>query len=152
MRRVLGWRSRPAEASSSCPRSCNILSIASDIRLLKPAKRAYNSLVSGVTASAAAVGVAARKSAAKSASVGRVVKIKYAHQGGKNPPTVVLHGNMLKQLPASYLRYIASAFGKAFGLVGTRVRLELRTSKNPYSAGRRTTRRQNSPRMRGHAR
>tara|TARA_Y100000780_G_scaffold211800_1_gene211620 strand:+ start:1195 stop:2565 length:1371 start_codon:yes stop_codon:yes gene_type:complete len=83
---------------------------------------------------------------------GRVVKIKYAHQGGKNPPTVVLHGNMLKQLPASYLRYIASAFGKAFGLVGTRVRLELRTSKNPYSAGRRTTRRQNSPRMRGHAR
>ena len=83
---------------------------------------------------------------------GRVVKIKFAHQGGKNPPTVVLHGNMLKQLPANYLRYIASAFGKAFGLVGTRGRLELRTSKNPYSAGRRTTQRQKSSRIRGHAR
>ncbi len=83
---------------------------------------------------------------------GRVIKIKYAHQGGKNPPTVVLHGNMLKQLPANYLRYIASAFGNAFGLVGTRVRLELRTSKNPYSAGRRTTQRQKSSRVRGPAR
>ena len=83
---------------------------------------------------------------------GRVVKIKYAHQGGKNPPTVVLHGNMLKQLPANYLRYIATAFGKAFGLVGTRVRLELRTSKNPYSAGRRSTQRQKSSRIRGQAR
>lgn len=83
---------------------------------------------------------------------GRVVKIKYAHQGGKNPPTVVLHGNMLKQLPANYLRYIATAFGKAFGLVGTRVRLELRTSKNPYSAGRRATQRQKSSRIRGQAR
>ncbi len=83
---------------------------------------------------------------------GRVVKIKYAHQGGKNPPTVVLHGNMLKQLPANYLRYIASAFGKAFGLVGTRVRLELRTSKNPYSVGRRTTQRQKSSKVRGQTR
>jgi GTP-binding protein len=83
---------------------------------------------------------------------GRVVKIKFAHQGGKNPPTVVLHGNMLKNLPANYLRYIASAFGKAFRLVGTRVRLELRTSKNPYSAGRQTTQRHKSPRIRGHAR
>ncbi len=83
---------------------------------------------------------------------GRVVKIKYAHQGGKNPPTVVLHGNMLKELPANYLRYIASAFGKAFGLVGTRVRLELRTSKNPYSAGRRTTYRHKSTRVRGQTR
>jgi len=83
---------------------------------------------------------------------GRVVKIKYAHQGGKNPPTVVLHGNMLKQLPANYLRYIATTFGKAFGLVGTRVRLELRTSKNPYSAGRRTTQRQKSSRIRGQTR
>ena len=83
---------------------------------------------------------------------GRVVKIKYAHQRGKNPPTVVLHGNMLKQLPANYLRYISSAFGKAFGLMGTRVRLELRTSKNPYSAGRRTSQRQKSSRVRGQAR
>ncbi|HIM87391.1 MAG TPA: ribosome biogenesis GTPase Der [Gammaproteobacteria bacterium] len=83
---------------------------------------------------------------------GRPVKIKYAHQGGKNPPTVVLHGNMLEQLPANYLRYIASTFGKAFELVGTRVRLELRTSKNPYSAGRRTSGRQKSSRIRGQAR
>ena len=83
---------------------------------------------------------------------GRVVKIKYAHQGGKNPPTVVLHGNMLKQLPANYLRYIATAFGKAFGLVGTRIRLELRTSKNPYSAGRRPTQRQKTSRIRGQTR
>ena len=79
---------------------------------------------------------------------GRVVKIKYAHQGGKNPPTVVLHGNMLKQLPDNYLRYLASAFGKAFGLVGTRVRLELRTSKNPYSVGKQATQRRKLSRVR----
>ncbi|HCF72972.1 MAG: ribosome biogenesis GTPase Der [Proteobacteria bacterium] len=64
---------------------------------------------------------------------GRPIRIKYVHQGGKNPPTLVIHGNLLERIPASYLRYLSKTFGKAFGLVGTPVRLELRRSRNPYS-------------------
>jgi len=64
---------------------------------------------------------------------GRPIRIKYVHQGGKNPPTLVIHGNLLERIPASYLRYLSKTFGNAFGLVGTPVRLELRRSRNPYS-------------------
>ncbi len=62
-------------------------------------------------------------------------KPRYAHQGGSNPPRIVIHGNALEHLGAGYLRYLEGWFRKAFGLTGTPLRIELRTGANPY-AGR----------------
>ena len=62
----------------------------------------------------------------------RTIKPKYAHQGGKNPPIVVLHGNTLHKLPASYLRYLGKTLAGTFKLTGTRIRFELRNAENPY--------------------
>jgi len=64
------------------------------------------------------------------------VKLRYAHQGGKRPPVIVLHGNQTERLPGNYRRYLVNTFRKAFRLQGTPVRLELRSGDNPY-AGRR---------------
>ena len=66
------------------------------------------------------------------------VKLSYAHQGGKRPPTVVIHGNQTKRLPGSYRRYLINRFRRAFRLRGTPIRLELRTGQNPFK-GRRNT-------------
>lgn len=61
------------------------------------------------------------------------VKLKYAHQGGKNPPKVVIHGNLLHKVPESYKRYLARSISKGFRLTGTRIDLSFKTSKNPYA-------------------
>ena len=66
----------------------------------------------------------------------RTIKPKYAHQGGRNPPTVVLHGNTLHKLPASYLRYLGKSLARTFKLKGTRIRFELRNAENPYDKGK----------------
>ena len=63
----------------------------------------------------------------------RRIKIKYGHQGGKNPPHVILHGNQLDKLPQTYKRYLASCIEDAYDLVGTRVRLTFKSSVNPYA-------------------
>ncbi|MCX7945450.1 MAG: ribosome biogenesis GTPase Der [Hydrogenophilus sp.] len=60
-------------------------------------------------------------------------KPRYAHQGGVNPPVVVVHGNGLEHLPRSYVRYLEHGFVEAFGLRGTPLRVELRSQKNPYA-------------------
>ena len=70
----------------------------------------------------------------------RTIKPKYAHQGGRNPPTVVLHGNALDKLPSSYLRYLGRSLARTFKLTGTWIRFELRNAENPYNRAR-TTRR-----------
>lgn len=67
---------------------------------------------------------------------GRRIRLRYAHQGGKNPPLIVIHGNQTKRLPATYTRYLVNTFRKAFDLFGTPVRIELRTGKNPYEGKR----------------
>jgi GTP-binding protein len=69
---------------------------------------------------------------------GRRIRLKYAHQGGKNPPIVVVHGNQAASLSDAYRRYLSNFFRKAFRLVGTPIRVECRTEKNPYE-GRKTT-------------
>ncbi|HEX6828549.1 MAG TPA: ribosome biogenesis GTPase Der [Burkholderiales bacterium] len=63
-------------------------------------------------------------------------KLRYAHQGGMNPPIIVIHGNALDHVPDSYRRYLEGRFREAFGLQGTPLRIEFRTGRNPY-AGRR---------------
>jgi GTP-binding protein len=66
---------------------------------------------------------------------GHVSKMRYAHPGGENPPTFIIHGSRLKSLPDSYKRYLENFFRKRFKLVGTPVRFEFREGENPY-AGR----------------
>ena len=68
---------------------------------------------------------------------GRRIKLKYAHQGGRNPPTVVIHGNQAEAVPAHYQRYLINVFRKAFDLKGTPIRIEFRQGANPF-AGRRS--------------
>lgn len=60
-------------------------------------------------------------------------KPRYAHQGGMNPPIIVIHGNSLDHLSQSYQRFLETWFRKAFKLEGTPLRIELRTSDNPYA-------------------
>ena len=59
-------------------------------------------------------------------------KMRYAHQGGMNPPVIVIHGNSLEHVPESYKRFLEGRFRKAFDLVGTPLRIEMKTSNNPY--------------------
>jgi GTPase len=64
------------------------------------------------------------------------IRLTYAHQGGRRPPLIVVHGNQTDLLPDSYRRYLVNRFREAFGLTGTPIRLELKTGRNPF-AGRR---------------
>jgi GTP-binding protein len=60
-------------------------------------------------------------------------KMRYAHQGGQNPPVVVIHGNSLDRISDSYRRYLEGWFRDTFSLQGTPLRVEFRTSANPYA-------------------
>jgi GTPase len=59
-------------------------------------------------------------------------KLRYAHQGGQNPPIIVVHGNALEHVSDVYKRYLESRFRQAFKLEGTPLRIEWKTSTNPY--------------------
>lgn len=59
-------------------------------------------------------------------------KLRYAHQGGTNPPVVVIHGNALEKVPAVYWRYLESTFVKTFKLQGTPLRVQFKLGDNPY--------------------
>lgn len=63
---------------------------------------------------------------------GRRVKLRFAHIGGHNPPIVVIHGNQLEALPASYKRYLMNTMSHHLGLVGTPLKIEFKTSQNPF--------------------
>ena len=65
-------------------------------------------------------------------------KLRYAHQGGMNPPLIMVHGNALNQVPDSYRRYLERAFMAAFDLRGTPVRVSFKQGNNPFSGRRRT--------------
>jgi len=67
---------------------------------------------------------------------GRRIKLRYAHQGGRNPPVIVIHGNQTEKLPESYRRYLINRFRKVFRLKGTPVRLSFKSSVNPYQGKR----------------
>src|SRR3970040_704608 len=60
-------------------------------------------------------------------------KLRYAHQGGINPPRIIVHGNALDRVPDSYKRYLEGFFRDKFALVGTPMRVEFRTGRNPYA-------------------
>jgi GTP-binding protein len=79
----------------------------------------------------------------------RRIKLRYAHQGGQNPPIIVIHGNQTDALPQAYKRFLENFFRRHLGLVGTPLRLEFKSGKNPF-AGRRNvlTERQKTKRKR----
>jgi GTP-binding protein len=60
-------------------------------------------------------------------------KLRYAHQGGMNPPVIVIHGNSLEHVTDAYKRFLEGRFRKEFNLIGTPLRIELKTSHNPYA-------------------
>ena len=60
-------------------------------------------------------------------------KLRYAHQGGMNPPVIVIHGNSLEHVTETYKRYLEGRFRKAFDLSGTPLRIEMKTSQNPFA-------------------
>lgn len=59
-------------------------------------------------------------------------KMRYAHQGGQNPPLIIVHGNALDAVSDTYRRYLETRFREAFNLTGTPLRVEFKSSKNPY--------------------
>ena len=60
-------------------------------------------------------------------------KLRYAHQGGRNPPLIVIHGNALDKIPDAYRRYLEHSFREVFRLQGTPLRIQFNTSENPFS-------------------
>jgi GTP-binding protein len=60
-------------------------------------------------------------------------KMRYAHQGGMNPPVIVIHGNSLEHVTDAYKRFLEGRFRKEFDLVGTPLRIEMKTSHNPFA-------------------
>ena len=63
---------------------------------------------------------------------GRRIKLRYAHVGGHNPPIIVIHGNQTDAVPEAYRRYLTRRFREALKLKGTPIRIEFRTTDNPY--------------------
>lgn len=74
---------------------------------------------------------------------GRRIKLRYAHQGGSNPPLFIVHGNQTEQLPESYKRYLQNKFITVLNITGTPVRFDFKSGENPFEGKKNTlTRRQ----------
>jgi GTPase len=71
---------------------------------------------------------------------GRRIKLRYAHQGGRNPPRIIIHGNQIASIPDAYTRYLVNVFRKTYDLFATPVVIEYRTDNNPYDKSRRSRR------------
>ena len=67
---------------------------------------------------------------------GRRIKLRYAHQGGRNPPVIVIHGNQTDHVPDAYRRYLVNVYRQAFDLTGTPVRVVFRAEENPFAGKR----------------
>jgi GTPase len=63
-------------------------------------------------------------------------KLRYAHQGGNNPPVIVVHGNQVQHVTESYRRYLEGQFREQFDLIGTPLKVEFRAGRNPYAEKR----------------
>ena len=63
---------------------------------------------------------------------GHSIKLRYAHQGGQNPPLIIIHGNRVDHVPETYRRYLINTFRRVFKLWGTPIRIEFRSGENPY--------------------
>jgi GTP-binding protein len=66
---------------------------------------------------------------------GRRIKLRYAHQGGMNPPRIIIHGNQTKDVPEAYRRYLENIYRKVLNITGSPVKIEFKSGENPF-AGR----------------
>jgi GTP-binding protein len=64
---------------------------------------------------------------------GRRIKLRYAHQGGSNPPVIVSQGNQVDSLPGSYKRYLENTFRKVLSVTGSPIRFEFKSGENPFA-------------------
>ena len=67
---------------------------------------------------------------------GRRIKLRYAHQGGMNPPRIIIHGNQTDGVPESYRRYLENVYRRVLKISGSPIKVEFKTGENPF-AGRR---------------
>ncbi len=72
-------------------------------------------------------------------SGGRRIKLRYAHQGGRNPPRIIIHGSQASRVPAAYTRYLANFFRREFDLFASPVSVEFRSDANPFDRRTRPT-------------
>ncbi len=102
--------------------------------LMKAVNRAHASANRKLTASELTRALEAAYAAYQPPLVrGHAPKLKYAHPGGSNPPTIVIHGSRTKHLAEAYRRYLENFFRKRYKLVGTPVRIAFSESENPYA-------------------
>jgi len=71
-------------------------------------------------------------------SGGQRIKLRYAHQGGQNPPVIVIHGNRTENVPDSYRKYLINIFRKVLKIEGTPIRIEFKSGKNPFEGKKNT--------------
>ena len=71
-------------------------------------------------------------------SGGQRIKLRYAHQGGQNPPLFVIHGNRTENVPDSYRKYLNNIFRKVLNIEGTPIRIEFKSGKNPFEGKKNT--------------
>jgi len=76
---------------------------------------------------------------------GRRIKLRYAHQGGQNPPVIVVHGKQALKVPQSYQRYLVNYFTKSLRLFGTPLRIEFRQDENPFQENKRVKKKRVKP-------
>ena len=102
--------------------------------LMKSVDEAYSSAMARLPTPrvSRALAIAVAQQAPPRAGVIRP-KLRYAHQGGVNPPRIVVHGNALEHVPESYRRYLERFFRDAFKLQGTPLRVEFKSGSNPYA-------------------
>ena len=102
-------------------------------QVMPAAKRAYKSAMAELnTASLNRYLAAATTQTPPPMQNERTIRLKFAHQAGKNPPIIVVHGNQADKLPESYLRYLSKFFANAYKLHGTRIRIIPRSGENPF--------------------
>jgi GTPase len=82
---------------------------------------------------------------------GRRIKLRYVHQGGRNPPRVIVHGSQGERVPDAYARYLANVFRKTFDLYATPVAVEFRSDANPFSERKTEHKVGHRPRRKGNA-
>ena len=64
---------------------------------------------------------------------GRRIKLRYAHQGGMNPPRIIIHGNQTESVPGSYQRYLENVYRRVLNISGSPIKIEFKTGENPFA-------------------
>ena len=106
-------------------------------RLVRPVDRAYASANKKLTSSDLTRALEAAYQGYQPPLVrGHAPKLRYAHPGGSNPPTIVIHGSRTKHIADGYRRYLENFFRKRYKLEGTPVRIDFKEKVNPYAGKR----------------